>query len=111
MEAIKNTWFADCLEENNIKINSWKNALDFEKIWLSHIEISPEDYSITPWGSIVLDLNLEIGLISLEFGDNEIGYFTDLPGCKNYGSSGFIWKDHSEIPETLKSLINNKIPL
>lgn len=68
-----------------------------------HLPQSDDIYS-TPYGSIVIDLFNSYGLVSLEIGDSQIGYFTDYSGRSNWGSEG-IETDFNSIPEVLKSHI------
>ena len=107
--SIEDAWFASSRDEYRIKDDAWENAKEFEKRWVKQ-EIDPDDWNVTPWGSITLDLENDLGLISLEFGGNQVGYFTDLPGRQNYGSEGFVWDDHEELPANLKLLLEGVYP-
>ena len=109
MTALENSWFADILEEHHVKQMDWDNAGEFEKTYLPG-KVDPEDYNVTPWGSITLDYTGEFGLISLEFGGGKIGYFTDFRGMENYGSEGFDWCPGDELPGILNKLLKNENP-
>lgn len=80
----------------------YKNAQDFEKlIPIEKFEDpdDPSDVSITPWGSVVYDLEYSRGLVSIEIGKTRVGYFTDFRGSGNYGSEGFLWPNHNLISD------------
>lgn len=63
---------------------------------------SPDDIYPTPYGTIVVEYNNERGLVSMEIGATQVGFFTDYPGCGNFGSRG-IDTDFESIPEELKN--------
>lgn len=66
-----------------------------------HLPQGDDIYS-TPYGSIVVDLYNNYGLVSLEIGDRHVGYFTDYRGKSNWGSEG-IETDFNSVPEVLRS--------
>ena len=109
MEALEYSWFTDSKDECGVRQIDWNNAKEFEKTWLCG-KVDPDDYNVTPWGSITLDYTGELGLISLEFGGGKIGYFTDFPGHSNYGSEGFYWKPGENLRSPLDILIKGKYP-
>lgn len=51
-------------------------------------EINPDDITPTPYGSIVIDLTSPKGLVSLEIGQSEIGFFTEFIDEKDFESEG-----------------------
>ena len=62
---------------------------------------SVDDIYPTPYGTIVVEYHNDHGLVSMEISGTQVGYFTDYPGCGNYGSRG-IDTDFNSIPEELK---------
>ena len=65
-----------------------------------------DDIYPTPYGTIVIEYNNERGLVSMEISQNQIGFFTDYPGCGNFGSKG-IDTSFTEIPDQLKQHIQS----
>lgn len=61
-----------------------------------------DDIYVTPYGSVVIELFNNYGLVSLEIGDHQVGYFTDYRGRSNWGSEG-IETDFKSVPEVLMS--------
>lgn len=107
--TLEESWFSESREENCIKPETWKTALEFEKVWLKNYEVDPDWWNVTPYGSIVLDLEVEDGLLSIEFGGTQIGFYTDFEGdLENHASEGFDWTDNGYLlSETLKTLLKN----
>lgn len=70
----------------------------------------PDNVCPTPYGSIVMDFYNDLGLISVELGTNELGYFTDFMGCKNYAVEGFKWEEYPEAMEELYCLLKGIKP-
>lgn len=105
--TLEESWFSESREENQIKPETWETALGFEKAWLKNYEVDPEWWNVTPYGSIVLDLEVEDGLVSIEFGERRIGFFTDFNRREeDYASEGFDWTDDGDLlSETLKMLL------
>ena len=106
MEAMK--------AHDNVRKEVWNTALEFEKEWLKNRYIDPEWWNLTPYGSITLDLETEDGIVSIEFGDHKIGFFTDFKdGVGNYSFEGFDWTPNCDLlSENLKMVLkkyeNNK---
>ena len=64
--------------------------------------IDADNITPTPYGTIEIDLYNTDGLISLEIGTHQIGFFTDFStGRTNIESNGFD-TDFKEIPEILE---------
>ena len=105
--TLEESWFSESREENQIKLETWETALGFEKAWLKNYEVDPEWWNVTPYGSIVLDLEVEDGLVSIEFGGHRIGFFTEFEeGMEDYSSEGFDWTDDGDLlSETLKMVL------
>ena len=104
--SLEDSWFANNREENLIKPETWNTALNFERIWLKNYEVDPEWWNVTPYGTIVLDLEVEDGIISIEFGGTQIGFYTDFERTEDYASEGFNWtEDDDLLSETLKMLL------
>lgn len=64
------------------------------------------EISVTNWGSIVLDIYLASGLVSMEIGGNQFGFFTDFTGTGNYGMEG-TEIDFTKIPDMLQKVLDN----
>ena len=60
-----------------------------------------DDVYPTPYGTIVVEYTNDNGLVSMEISATQVGYFTDYPGCGNYGSRGSN-TDFKSIPDELK---------
>ena len=101
--TLQESWFS---EDDNVRKEVWNTALEFEKEWLKSRYIDPEWWNLTPYGSITLDLEIEDGIVSIEFGDHKIGFFTDFrEGVINYASEGFDWTGGDLLSENLKMLL------
>lgn len=75
-------------------------------------QLDPEDVYPTPYGSVVLDFITEqTGLVSVEIGKEQIGFFTDFKNKPNYALDA-TKSNFTEIPPTLKKVLeflrNNK---
>lgn len=57
--------------------------------------------TISPYGTTVIDLNVNRGLISIEIGKTKIGFFTDYEDGINEESDGIVVTDFTSIPEKL----------
>lgn len=68
---------------------------------LSEISIDPDNITPTPYGSIEIDLESQKGLVSLEIGQNGIGFFTKYIKEDNIESNGEK-TDFKSIPEALQ---------
>ena len=55
----------------------------------------------TPYGTIVIEVYNDRGLVSMEIDRHHIGFFTDYRACGNWGSEG-VATDFKEIPEQLR---------
>ena len=64
------------------------------------------EISVTNWGSIVLDIYLKSGLVSMEIGGNQFGFFTDFTGTGNFGMEE-TEIDFTKIPEHLQTVLDN----
>ena len=64
------------------------------------------EISVTNWGSIVLDIYLKSGLVSMEIGGNQFGFFTDFTGTGNFGLEE-TEIDFTKIPEHLQTVLDN----
>lgn len=70
-----------------------------------YVAIKAEDIVPTPYGSIVMDFANERGLVSIEVGKTEIGFFTEFIDGNDYASDG-IETDFRSIPEELKKVFD-----
>ena len=55
----------------------------------------------TPYGTVVIEVNNDRGLVSMEIDRHHVGFFTDYRACGNWGSEG-INTDFKDIPEQLR---------
>jgi hypothetical protein len=55
----------------------------------------------TPYGTVVIEVNNNRGLVSMEIDRHRIGFFTDYRASGNWGAEG-IDTDFKEIPEQLR---------
>lgn len=100
--SLENSWFASSRKELGVKDETWNSALEFEKEWLGDWEVYSDDWNVTPWGSITLDLDIGKGIVSIELGGDLLGFFTD--GLeKDYACDGYKWKesDNKKLKEIL----------
>ena len=66
------------------------------------IEIAdPTSIYPTPYGTVVIEVNNDRGLVSMEIDRHRVGFFTDYRASGNWGAEG-IETDFKEIPEQLR---------
>ncbi|MBR6197076.1 MAG: hypothetical protein IKQ72_05685 [Bacteroidaceae bacterium] len=84
-----------------------KNAYKLLDIVINdgYVAIKAEDIVPTPYGSIVMDFANERGLVSVEIGKAEIGFFTEFVDGKDFASDG-IETDFRSIPTALKEVFD-----
>lgn len=84
-----------------------KNTFKFiDSLFLEGYEdIDKDNITPTPYGSIVLDFKSDIGLVSIEIGKTQLGYFTEFINCDDCSSEG-IDTDFKTIPDEIKELLN-----
>jgi hypothetical protein len=70
-----------------------------------YVAIKAEDIIPTPYGSIVMDFTNERGLVSVEVGKTEIGFFTEFTEGNDFASDG-IETDFRSIPDVLKKVFD-----
>ena len=63
-----------------------------------------DEISYTAYGNIVIDLEAPRGLVSIEIGQHQIGFFTEFRNGDNFASDG-IETSFKEIPEYLKTIL------
>lgn len=66
--------------------------------------IKPEDIVPTPYGTIELDFESEMGLVSVEVGKDKIGFFTEFNDGDDFLSEG-IPTDFRTIPSRLQEAL------
>lgn len=88
---------------SSVTNNVIKNALKFLRTLQQEGIRMPltDDIYPTPYGTLVIELYNQYGLVSLEISDQQVGYFTDYRGRNNWGSEG-IDTDFNSIPDQLK---------
>ena len=68
-------------------------------------QLEPADVYPTPYGSIVIEFKTEqTGLVSVEIGQEQIGFFTDFKNKPNYALDA-TQSDFTEIHPTLKNVL------
>ena len=72
------------------------------------IKTNANDFTPTPYGTIVVDVNTQKGVISFEIGTSQLGYFIEFDGGKNSYSDG-IDTDFKEVLELYKLVKYAKI--
>lgn len=73
-----------------------------------NLQITGEDLSPTPYGSIVVDIEVtEKGLVSVEIGREHIGYFTKYKGGKEDIISDIEPSDFLSLSSLLRQAISN----
>lgn len=84
-----------------------KNAYKLLDIVINdgYAAIKAEDIVPTPYGSIVMDFTNERGLVSVEVGKTEIGFFTEFIEGNDFASDG-IETDFRSIPDVLKKVFD-----
>ena len=85
-DVVKNSFkFIDCILDEGYLLNE-------------------DDITPTPYGSIVLDFKTEAGIVSVEIGKSQIGFFTEFTNHIDYSSDG-IETNFKQIPDALKSAL------
>lgn len=67
--------------------------------------LDPDDIYPMPYGSIVIEINNTMGMVSIEIGNHSIGFFTDYANHKNVSSEGEETNFRS-IPESLRKALD-----
>ena len=70
--------------------------------------LNEDDIVPTTYGTIDLDFVTTKGLVSVEIGDNEIGYFTEFNDVEDMSSDGII-TDFRELPDEVCNAISKLI--
>lgn len=63
-----------------------------------------DEISYTAYGNIVMDLEAPRGLVSIEIGQHQIGFFTEFEDGENFASDG-IETDFKVVPDYLKTVL------
>lgn len=102
LARLQNNW--DGYGASSVNRQVVKNATTFLRTLQNNgLQLpSSDDVYATPYGSIVMELYNKYGLVSLEIGEQQVGYFTDYRGRSNWGSEG-IETDFKSVPEVLMS--------
>ena len=88
-----------------MKMNVINNAYRFVNALVSLGVIPTEDeITYTAYGNIVIDLEARKGLISIEIGTRQIGFFTEFEDGDDYASDG-IETDFKSVPPYLSEVI------
>lgn len=64
-----------------------------------------DNVEATPYGTVVFNINTDMGLVSVEVGETMMGFFTDLNDGHNYASEG-IETDFCEVPQQISVLLS-----
>ncbi len=82
--------------------NSFKFIDSLTRIGFYNLD--PDDIYPMPYGSIVIEINNNIGMVSIEIGNHSVGFFTDYVNHKNVSSEGEK-TDFRSIPESLRKAL------
>ncbi len=105
LRNLKDNW--DGRGADAISEDVFNNALKFvESLETDGLlcKIEKEDITITPYGNVVFDFNSLKGLVSIEIGHSQIGFFTEFAINQNLSSEG-ITTDFFSIPKELKDAL------
>ena len=64
-----------------------------------------EDIQVMPYGTIVMDISVPKGIVSVEIGASMLGYFTDFEDGENYGTEGVPFSE-KVLPKDLAVLLS-----
>lgn len=64
-----------------------------------------EDIQVMPYGTIVMDICVPKGIVSVEIGASMLGYFTDFEDGDNYGTEGVPFSE-KVLPKELAVLLS-----
>lgn len=64
-----------------------------------------DNVEATPYGTVVFNIDTDMGLVSVEVGETMMGFFTDLNDGHNYASEG-IETDFCEVPQQISVLLS-----
>lgn len=95
--VLNNNWdnYGAIKPEEKVIRNCFGFLRNLPERYLSNL--SKEDLSITPYGTIVLDWEDKNKLLSIEIGNDSLGYFTELNDTENLSSEAIKY-DQDEIP-------------
>lgn len=78
-----------------------KNAYKFiDALIKENFDLKPDAITPTPYGSIVLDIESKLGLVSIEIGSEKVGYFTEYIEVIDVASDG-INTDFRSVPDEI----------
>lgn len=105
IEKLKFNWDGDGAEAPN------KDAMENARHLI--MKLSPQDIShldvndIYPstYGSIIMDFEMERGVVSVELGDKTLGFYTDFSEGDNYAAEG-ISTEFEYVPEILQKYLS-----
>lgn len=105
IEQLKDNWdnYGAIPPHHIIIKNSFKFLDLLKKIGITNIESN--DIYPMPYGSIVIDINNNNGLVSIEIGNNSVGFFTDFESYNNISSKGDE-TDFTFIPKNLEKALS-----
>ena len=68
------------------------------------IPVDSDDVVLTPYGTVDMDLHTRRGLVSVEIGNSQIGYFTEFEVGGDFSSDG-INTTFKEVPAELQDVL------
>ncbi len=109
IKQLNNNWNGDgAVVPSETVIN---NAFKFLDCILIHgyiYYIKPEDIVPTPYGTIDMDFETKLGLVSIEIGRDQVGFFTEYRAEEDILSDG-IKTDFRSIPQILQQALYNLV--
>lgn len=101
IRMLKSNWDGyDAIVPSDIVVNNAFRFLDTLSVFGFVDILEPENVVPTPYGTIDMDFETPKGLVSVEIGTNQIGFFTEFSNDEDILSDG-IDTDFKDIPQPL----------
>ena len=109
--SLSKNWdgYGATVPEKNVINNSVYFIKSLPDSLLTDVEM--ESIVPTPYGSIVIDFENNQDIISVEIGENKIGFFTDFKSSENLSSNGILFNQETlprELTEAFQKLYQEK---
>ena len=103
--GIKDNWNGEAAVAPKEKVIV--NALSFVSLLEKDNLAFPavEDIQVMPYGTIVMDISVPKGIVSVEIGASMLGFFTDFEDGENYGTEGVLFSKEA-LPKELVVLLS-----
>lgn len=105
IETLQHNWDGDGAEAPNKDAiaNARRLVMMLSPKDLSHLDVN--DIYPSTYGSVIMDFEVERGLVSVELGDKTMGFYTDFRKGNNYAAEG-ISTEFIHIPEVLQQYLS-----